>query len=300
MENNNEIKRTYVDLGNYNIKYTGAGGSGMFSSKISTDYQSFPEGFQRIEIDNGMNTSYIGIGSLSREFNKADREYIPQLLYAICKANKEDTIETSLALLLPIIQMENKSKLLDTLKDKTFDFRYNGQDRIVSIKNVLVLPEGYVSEFALSDKDRQGSICLLDMGSRTVNLCVLENGKIQKLNTIKLGSFDFYSQIKNQENAKGNDYQEEDIPRLIQDGIIKVFQKQYNDFLDQLLNAVKPYVNIKTYNTIFTGGTSLLLKDSIEKLNLPKYKIMDNALNSNVLGAKAAAEMIWRAAENVQ
>lgn len=32
-------KITVVDLGNFNIKHIGQDGSGMFSSKISTDYQ---------------------------------------------------------------------------------------------------------------------------------------------------------------------------------------------------------------------------------------------------------------------
>lgn len=284
---------TVVDLGNFNIKMAGKNSTGMFSSKISTDYQAYEDGFQRIEL-NGMKT-YIGIGALSKEFNKAERDYLPQLLYAVCMANKSDTdiIETNLTLLLPIIQMENKTKLLDTLKGKEFDFKYNGEDRIIKIDDMIVLPEGYMTYFSLSDADKQGDICILDLGSRTINVCILEDSKICKLNTVKLGSFDFYSQIKNQENAKGNDYVEEDIPRLIKNGIIKVFQKQYSDFLEQILNAVKGYVNLKTYKTIFTGGTSLLLQDAINKLNLPSFKIADNPLNSNLLGAKVASEIIW-------
>ena len=287
---------TVVDLGNFNIKYIGNDFQGMFSSKISTDYQSYEDGFQRIELTGAK--TYIGIGELSREFNKADREYIPQLLYALCRANEGGTIETNLVLLLPIIQMENKSKLSAALKDKEFDFKCNGIDKIVSIKDVLVLPEGYMSYFALDDEDKQGDICILDLGSRTVNVCVLEDGSIQKINTIKLGSFDFYSQIKSEENSKGNDYIEEDIPRLIKDGIVEVASEKYDNFLDQILNAVKPYVNIRTYNTIFTGGTSILLGDSIQKLKLPQYKVMEDPLNSNAIGAKKAAEMIW-SAENV-
>lgn len=283
---------TIVDLGNFNIKYIGEDDEGMFSSKISNDYQSYPEGFKRLEMDGQI--TYISIGELSREFNKSNRDYIPQLLYAICKANKSlEIIETNLTLLLPIIQMENKTKLVDNLKGKEFSIKFNGMDRIVNIQDVLVLPEGYSSYYSLSTEEKQGDLCLIDAGSRTINICVLENGKIQKLNTVKLGSFDFFSKLKSQQNSKGEDFSEEDICRLIDGNIIKVYQKQYDNFLNEILNSIKPYVNIKTYKTIFTGGTSLMLKEYIDKLSLPNYKIHDNPLRSNVIGAKAASELLW-------
>ncbi|MCY6958898.1 ParM/StbA family protein [Clostridium brassicae] len=283
-------KITVVDLGNINIKYIGDN-EGIFSSKITNDYQSYEEGFQRVEY-NGIKT-YIGVGELSREFNKANRDYMAQLLYALGKANNEGTKETNLTLLLPIIQMKNKKKLVENLKGKIFNFKFNGMDREIKINDLLVLPEAYASYYSLDIKDRKGDICILDLGSRTVNICVLENAKIVKTNTIKLGSFDFYSKIKSLENAKGEDFTEEDVQRLIHNGLIKVEPKQYIEFLGDILNAVKPYVNLKTYNTIFTGGTSLMLKDYISKLPLTKFRIHPNALASNVNGALEASKKVW-------
>lgn len=290
-------KITIVDLGNMNVKFIGEDEQGVFSSKISTDYQSYPDGFQRVEI-NGRAT-YIGIGALSREFNKLEKDYIPQLLYSICRANnKADIVETNLAILLPILQMENKGKFIENLKNKEFSLKFNGQDRMIKINDVLVLPEGYTSYFSLSDEDKKGDVCIIDMGSRTVNICTLENGKIQNLNTVKLGSFDFYSKIKALENSKGEDYTEEDIPRLIKNGTVKVFQKQYGEFLNEILNSIKGYVNIKTYRTVFTGGTSIMLQDVINKLTLPNFKIHENALNSNAVGALAASKIVWGSEPN--
>lgn len=283
-------KITVVDLGNINVKYVGDN-KGKFSSKITNDYQSYEEGFQRVEY-NGIKT-YIGVGELSREFNKADRDYMAQLLYAIGKANSEQTKETNLTLLLPIIQMKNKKKLVETLKGKTFNFKFNGIDRSIKANDLLVLPEGYASYYSLSEEERKGDLCIIDLGSRTINICVLENGKIVKMNTVKLGSFDFYSKIKSMENAKGEDFIEEDIQRLIDNGLIKVEPKQYIDFLGEILNAIKPYVNLKTYNVIFTGGTSLILKEYISKLPLTNFKIHSNALTSNVEGAMEASKKVW-------
>lgn len=284
------MKITVVDLGNINVKYVGES-KGRFSSKITNDYQSYEEGFQRVEY-NGTKT-YIGVGELSREFNKADRNYMAQLLYALGKANNSDTKETNLTLLLPIIQMKNKKKLMETLKEKTFNFKFNGIDRSIKANDLLVLPEGYASYYSLSEEERKGDLCIIDLGSRTINICVLENGKIVKMNTVKLGSFDFYSKIKSIENAKGEDFIEEDIQRLIDNGLIKVEPKQYVDFLGEILNAIKPYVNLKTYNVIFTGGTSLMLKDYIAKLPLTNFKIHSNALTSNVEGAMEASKKVW-------
>lgn len=284
------MKITVVDLGNINVKYEGDN-KGKFSSKITNDYQAYEEGFQRVEY-NGIKT-YIGIGELSREFNKAERDYMAQLLYALAKANTEDTKETKLTLLLPIIQMKNKAKLVEALKGKTFEFKFNGEDRNIKINDLLVLPEGYATYYSLEDEDKKGDTCIIDLGSRTINICVLENGKIVTMNTVKLGSFDFYSKIKSIENGKGEDFVEEDIQRLIDNGIIKVEPKQYEEFLNDILNVVKPYVSIKTYNTIFTGGTSLMLKDYIAKRKLGKFKIHANALTSNVDGALEASKKVW-------
>lgn len=284
-------KITVVDLGNMNIKYAGEF-EGMFSSKISTDYQAYEDGFQRIELDGRI--TYLGIGELSREFNKAERDYMAQLLYAVCKANSGDILETNLTLLLPALQMKNKNKLIDSLKGKEFSLKFNGQDRMVNIKDVLVLPEGYATFFALKDEYKEGDICIVDLGSRTINICALVDARIQKIETIKLGSFDFYSKVKAIENAKGDDYTEEDIPRLIKNGTIKVFNKQYAEFLNEILNSIKPYVNLKTFKCVFTGGTSLMLEEYINKLTLPNFKILENALNSNVIGAKNASMLIWK------
>nr|7X54_A Chain A, ParM/StbA family protein [Clostridium botulinum Bf]7X54_B Chain B, ParM/StbA family protein [Clostridium botulinum Bf]7X54_C Chain C, ParM/StbA family protein [Clostridium botulinum Bf]7X54_D Chain D, ParM/StbA family protein [Clostridium botulinum Bf]7X54_E Chain E, ParM/StbA family protein [Clostridium botulinum Bf]7X55_A Chain A, ParM/StbA family protein [Clostridium botulinum]7X55_B Chain B, ParM/StbA family protein [Clostridium botulinum]7X55_C Chain C, ParM/StbA family prot len=284
------MKITVVDLGNINVKYVGEN-KGRFSSKITNDYQSYEEGFQRVEY-NGIKT-YIGVGELSREFNKADRDYMAQLLYSLAKANTADTKEINLTLLLPIIQMKNKTRLIETLKGENFKFKFNGIDREIKINDLMVLPEGYASYYSLDIENKKGDVCILDLGSRTINICVLENAKIVKTNTIKLGSFDFYSKIKSLENAKGEDYIEEDIQRLIDNGLIKVDSKQYIEFLSDILNAVKPYVNLKTYNTIFTGGTSLMLKEYIEKLPLNKFKVHPNALTSNVDGAMEASKKVW-------
>ncbi|NFT92027.1 ParM/StbA family protein [Clostridium botulinum] len=291
VKNSDGVRITNIDLGNMNIKYYGQAGNGVFSSKISTDSRPYEEGFQRVELD-GRKT-YIGVGELSREFSKAERDYIPQLLYGICKANSDtEIIDTNLSLLLPSLQMTNKHKLVERLKNKDFSFKFNGKDRVVSIKDLLILPEGYVSYFDLSPEDRKQDLCIIEIGSRTINICTIIEGKIDQMNTVKYGSLDFFTKIKNIEAGKGEDYTEEDIERLIKRGTIKVTKKSYEEFLNDILNYVKAYVNIKNYDTYFTGGTSLMLKTYIEE-KCKDCKIMDKPLTSNLNGSIVASKKVW-------
>lgn len=287
MEN---VKRTIADMGNYFIKYIGEN-KGSFSAKCTVDFQSYEDSFQRVNIDGF--TTYLTIGEFSKEYDKTNKEnFIPQLLYTICKANNEDTIKTNLCLLLPIMQMANKAKLLDIInKHKSTELKFNGKDKKVNIEDVLILPEGYASYFSLAPEQKQGDICIIDCGSRTINLAIFENGKVVKLQTIKLGSYDFYTKIKNIENK---DYSEEDIQRLIDNNIISVVPKEYSLFMSNILNAIKPYANLSTYKVFWTGGTSLMLKEQIEKLDLKNSTILSNAETSNVDGALEASKLVWK------
>ena len=65
------MKNVVVDLGNYNIKYYGDR-KGSFSAKYSTKFNPNEEMYERIQIDG--QTIFIGIGSLSLEFNKIKKK----------------------------------------------------------------------------------------------------------------------------------------------------------------------------------------------------------------------------------
>ncbi len=284
-----EIQSTIIDLGNYFIKYIGTN-KGSFSSKYTTDYQSYQDSFQRVEIDGFI--TYLTIGELSKEYDKTNKEnFIPQLMYAIIKANNEDIIKTNLCLMLPIMQMANKNKLLDIInKHKNIKLKFNGKDKDVTIEDTLILPEGYSSYFCLTTEQKKGDICIIDCGSRTINLAMFQNGKVVKLQTIKLGSYDFYTKIKNIENK---DYSEEDIQRLIDNKIITVHTKEYVSFLNNILNAIKPYANLNTYKVYWAGGTSIMLQEYIKQLSLENSTILENASTSNVDGALEASKKVW-------
>lgn len=286
----NKTRITIIDAGNYNMKYMGQGEMGNFSSKVSTDEQAFNDAYDRIEIDGKI--TYIGqFGELSREYNKVDRNLLPQLLFAICKANKDvDTITTNVATMLPILQMPNKQKIIDQLKSQNpFRIKFNGKDKTIFIKEVAVLPESFASFYDMTLEQQKEDVCIVDCGSRTVNICTFINAKLEKTATIKLGSLDFFKKIKSIEASKGKDYVEEDIERLIKNGKITVAEKQYKDFFSEILNSIKADVNIENYTTYFTGGTSKMFEKYIPN----NCKLFTNPLYSNLNGAMKASELKW-------
>lgn len=282
------MKNVIIDLGNYNIKYFCNGNKGSFSSKYMNKFNPNGESYERIEIDG--KTTYIGVGTLSREFNKVKREYLPQVLYAIDKATNDNDI--NLCLLLPIVQMPNKNEFINALKEKIFYYKVNDNVKTIKINKVVVLPEGYVSYYSLDNIKTYDDILIIDIGSRTINYSWFSNNKIQDSFTEKLGIFDFYSNIKEYENSKGEDYSEEDIERLIKNNRITVETKFYVDFFKEILNRTKGKVNLKTFDVHFVGGGALLLRKFIE-VNTPA-KIHEDSEYANVLGANRLCSIMWK------
>lgn len=282
------MKNITIDLGNFNTKYLGET-RGMFSSKFSTAFNPNKDAFERIDINGA--TTYISTGELDREYNKVDKNYMPILMYAISKATNDNNI--NLCLLLPVNQLPNKAKMINDLQGKSFEFSINGVNRKVFIHKVAILPEGYVSYYSLNqDKVKTKDILIIDIGSRTINIASFIEGTIEKNFTHKLGTYDLYRTIKEIENAKGEDYVEEDIERLIKRNRITVDDEIYIEFLRQILNAAKGNINIRNYEVIFTGGGSLLLESYIRCCT--PAALHPEGIYSNVIGASNICSNAWR------
>ena len=113
-----------------------------------------------------------------------------------------------------------------------------------------------------------------------------------KNGTEKLGTYDLYNSIMRIENAKGNDFIQEDIEPQIKRGRIIVADSVYKDFLKNILNRIKASINIKNHDTTFTGGGTVLLKDIIS--NIPNVEIHPSPVYSNVLGADVVCRKAWK------
>lgn len=278
-------KTVVIDLGNYNYKYKGES-RGLFSSKIDTDFKADSEAYERIQFNNKI--TYIGIGELDREYNKASKDVTASVLYAINKATKRN--EINLCLLMPIDQIMQKEQLIKKFEKQTFKFIANKQARTVKVEKCVVLPECRASYYSI-DKPSEYQL-FIDIGSRTVNWCSYENGKMNNSGTERIGIYDLYHAIMTLENAKGEDYTVERIEAQIKRKRIKVEDSIYQDFLKKVLNRIKAKINIKDYDVMFTGGGSVVLSGVLSKI--PNIKIHPEAIYSNVDGAYKLCERMWK------
>lgn len=290
-----KVLLSILDLGNLNVKGINQDDKPIsFRSNISRDYESYPDAF-KYTLMNGEYT-YFEKGTFNFEYIKTNKDYTAQVLYAISKLHNDiDDVKTNLTLLLPISEMKEKTKYTDTLKNKTFEFTVKNSKKStkkVMIEDILVLPEGYVSYFALKDEYKTSSIIIIDIGGRTTNLVAMINGEPKILKTLKIGVMDFYSKIKELNSEK--EYNLEDIERLIKEGTIIVTEKQLAEFTNDILNEIKIYVKIEHYKHVcFTGGGATVIEETI-KAKLPKNCfVLDDPLTSNIRGALVASKITW-------
>ena len=290
------MKNVVVDLGNYNIKYYGDR-KGSFSAKYSTKFNPNEEMYERIQVDG--QTVFIGIGSLSLEFNKIKKNYLGQLLYGINLATNESDI--NLCLLLPVVQIPNKYDMINKLRGTTFNCVINGNPRSININKVAVLPEGYCGYYSFDENENtllnedtllNTDALIIYIGSRTLNFAAFCNGKLVESFTEKLGVFNLYSTIKDIQNSTGTAYVEEDIERLIANNKINVDSRIYQDFYDDVINRAKAKVNIETFKVYFVGGGALLLKDIIEA-NMTAV-VHPEAQYANIIGAYRLCQSVWK------
>lgn len=265
-----------IDIGNNDIKYL-AESKGCFSSRIHTHFEANEESFNRVEID-GVKT-FIGVGELEKEYNKTDRNLTPQILFAIHNATHERDI--NLCLLLPVNQMKLKERLINRYQNTKFISKINGIDKEININKCIVLPESLCTYYSLTNPSPFQMI--IDIGSKTVNWCAYENGKLVMNDTETIGTLDFYNTICTIENAKGSKFKIEDIQNQINRNRITVDIREYKSFLRDIMDRIKAKIDVKNYDVMFAGGGALLLKLVLDAI--PSVDIHPDALYSNAIGA---------------
>ena len=234
-------------------------------------------------------------GNYDREYNKVKKEnWIYQLLLALNLGTTSQDI--NVCLLLPTSQAAFKEEYVNKLKNKMFKYRVENKSVVKNVKKVLVLSEGAVGYKALGIK--QGNTLILDLGSRTLNIAILDgNGNVIKKITEAIGVFDYYSVIKEKLNSiTGENYTEEDIDDLITNSNKLYIDLQGKDelrkeFLYQVLGRVKGNgIKLGMFTNIWgIGGGFSMLKDLLKNTLI---KTADEY--TNVEGAYNIVKEIWK------
>lgn len=277
-----------VDLGNYNIKTSE---NIMFESRFIIGKEIAPVGEELLEHDGKFYT--MGKGTFENKYNKSLKNYLPNLLYAIGKSTTKDDKIIDLVLGVPLDTLNIKEKFKEDLKGKEFTFKINGEERTIKINRVATIGEGLSSYYTLDYREREKDLAIIDIGGRTTNVITFIDGKVEEKFTVTSGMLDLYDDIKTRVNGYGENYDLEEMRRLINNDTFEGVDNDKNVFLEEILNKIDFKIKLATYgNVYFTGGGAVECESNIKSL-LPKSKAIREPLFSNAKGNKKVAMVKW-------
>lgn len=284
-----------IDLGNFNVKTS----EGVKFSSNFTVLDLASENFDtNILTYNGVSYSMDKKDAFELEFNKAERNYIPNLLYALAKSCGEEVTEVKLILGVPISNIGLRDRFKQDLEGKTFTFKVRGEEkeRTITISKLGVLPEGMSSFYALPSAEREKDLLIIDIGGRTVNLATFRDKKAEKKTSLPVGTINLYNTIAERFNIMGNNIMIYEVENAINKGYIpeEIYKPCYEDFIDSIFNSIKLIANLDLYQKVWiTGGGAMVLRELIKPRN-EKIDCMENPLFSNVSGNKKVALAQWK------
>lgn len=276
-----------VDLGNFNVKTSE---EVIFQSRFREVSEEFVNG-ECLLLNNKLYE--MEIGNFDNTFNKAQKNYLPNLLYAIYKSVSEEISNINLVLGVPASNSKLGTNFKNELEGKTFNYMFGNNERIVNIEKVATVAEGLSSFYTLSKEERKKDVIIIDIGGRTVNVCSFSQSKNIEKFTVPVGTIDIYSEVASNYNANGNNATVEEAIRLLRNGYLNATTEK-NNFIVKMLNSIKLRINdIETYNIWLTGGGSLEIETELKEY-IKNYKYLDDPLFSNAKGNKAIASVKWR------
>ena len=191
-----KLKTKIMDLGNYNIKLEDISFVSTFADLDAADQSEenileFQGHKYRMEYE----------GSFDAEFNKAKKDYVPNLLWGLDKSGAVDGDKYRLILGLPLTNLGQSEKLIEDLKGKSFTFTTSSTKTII-IEEVYVVGEGISSYYVLPASIREEDLVIVDIGGRTTNVVEYSKKRVKETDTVNMGMIDFYDKIKVKFNNK--------------------------------------------------------------------------------------------------
>lgn len=288
---------TAHDLGSYNIKNDM---KKIFTSRFEEWDGNNTIGEELLEYD-GI-TYAMGKGLFDNEFDKTEKNYMPNLLLSLDKymKNKTKLEDIDLVLGLPLSHLGRSDKIKSELANQEFTYKLNGVEKSVSINRVAVVGESIGAYYTIEEEERKNSdILFFDIGGKTTNIIIFKKGKLISKDTIPLGTIDLFRNFANYYNNENGDKKiPEDIGELITKKIIvdddEIIRLKEN-FFKSIINGLKGLkIDQRLYVNYFSGGGSLVIKKQIEELNNQyETKFIENPIFANVLGNKLLAEAMW-------
>lgn len=306
-----------VDIGNITSIAKSANEIVTFESRCidASEVHEFvnPEIF---EIDG---KSYVmGRGTFENNLVKHHKaNYIALLYYAIAKVTDSSNINLTLGVPAGQFKKErdNIRALIEENNCKTI--KLNDKPRVISIKNIFIVPEGYGVKIEVFNSNNDESThvlqkglktLIIDIGGGTVDIAEFdENDKFSNGKSITLGLLDLYKDVRdvlvneyyfNVDLADVRKYLEgtlvikndnfEDETSYIDPAVAKF----YNKFINELRGL---YPKLAQYNLILCGGGA----DYTEEYFKEEYPhaLVVTDITANARGFRKAGIAKWRQSE---
>lgn len=278
-----------MDLGNYNLTNNKRF---LFEHRWILDNDRDPVGQQVLEVND--NRYFMGIGTFVKDYNKAERDILPGLLYSLGTSFKDKDL--NLILGLPASMIGLKQNFIDQLKDKTILFKLNGKERVFHFHNVGVTKEGFSAYYALPTDKRKGRVTIIDIGGRTVNVACFVDGREELSTTIGMGTINYFEQIANSLQGEGKNIKLENIRSFLNNGLdLDKYESITSRFAKELLNELQLKRPELYMDKIFVcgGGADFFIEDI--KIEFAQSEIMEDPLYANVEGNEQIGELLgWK------
>lgn len=281
-----------IDLGNSNIKTSE---EVIFSSNFTKAEDYDPLGKGTIEF-NGQKY-LLERGLFDNEFNKAKKDYLPNLLYAIANSVPNvNPISVDLALGVPVDNLGISEKLRSDLSDNEYQVLVDNKTyRTIKINRIAVIGEGIAAYYTIPKEERKDDIMLIDIGGRTSNVVCYKKGKLVNKFTVPEGILNLFDKVRTKENnLNGENYTVEIVEEYVNKGIIKNIDTEKRDLIDDLFNAINFKDDMRAYKLWFSGGGTITLGDTLKGVR-KDVSVVESPLFANAKGNKKIAQTKWGA-----
>lgn len=240
----------------------------------------------------------IGENRVNFQFDKTESEDF-YLLTLCCLANKLKSERKTegdfcLGVGLPLSSFHLKDKFANYLKRDGIEFQYEGISyKNVNIKRVYVLPQSYGGYLSVYNEFKDISqLVVIDIGSVTVNVLVVEKGRLITNKSLGLnkGIIFLHKKIQSiliKQNIKIEEEQIEDairgdIPIFFNDEIKNVILTTAEEYLDEVIAEIKEnQFDLFLNPCLFLGGGSKLMeKYIITKKDVSTIAVLDQFANA--------------------
>ena len=223
---------------------------------------------------------------------------------------EDDLIDITLLLGLPpahySMYKQNYEKYFKR-NEELIEFEFNKKTYCININDVKIYPQAYAAIVNdINTVKKFDRAIIIDIGGFTSDILQIQNGKadLSVCYSEENGTIQFYNLVKNKIAMKfGIKMNERDIDRIIngyetayakaiEDDVILLSEEYINDFL----NVIREYgIDLRSCETIFAGGGSLLFRNVLEKSDKIGMKMFLGGLNANAKGYEELYNVTRRA-----